>query len=83
MVSEGMLPRAAVKEVEARLTAAGCPDADFDARGLFRLATGRDVRLSDRPLDAAEAAKLEELTVRRAARGAAAIPLRQLAFPRL
>ena len=30
--------------------------------------TGRDVRLSDRPLDAAEAAKLEELTVRRAAR---------------
>ena len=55
MVSEGMLPRAAVKEVEARLTAAGCPDADFDARELFRLATGRDVRLSDRPLDAAEA----------------------------
>ena len=68
MVSEGMLPRAAVKEVEARLTAAGCLDADFDARELFRLATGRDVRLSDRPLDAAEAAKLEELTVRRAAR---------------
>ena len=32
MVSEGMLPRAAVKEVEARLTAAGCLDADFDAR---------------------------------------------------
>ena len=68
MVSEAMLPRAAVKEVEARLTAVGCPDADFDARELFRLATGRDVRLSDRPLDAAEAAKLEELTVRRAAR---------------
>ena len=68
MVSEAMLPRAAVKEVEARLTAAGCPDADFDARELFRLATGRDVRLSDRPLDAAEAEKLEELTVRRAAR---------------
>ena len=61
MVSEAMLPRAAVKEVEARLTAAGCPDADFDARELFRLATGRDVRLSDRPLDAAEAAKLEDL----------------------
>ena len=55
-------------EGEERLTAAGCPDADFDARELFRLATGRDVRLSDRPLDAAEAAKLEELTVRRAAR---------------
>jgi len=68
MVSEKMLPRAAVKEVEERLTAAGCPDADFDARELFRLATGRDVRLTDRPLDAAEAAKLEELTVRRSAR---------------
>ena len=37
-----MLPRAAVREVEQRLTAAGCPDADFDARELFRLATGRD-----------------------------------------
>ena len=46
MVSEAMLPRAAVREVEQRLTAAGCPDADFDARELFRLATGRDVRLS-------------------------------------
>ncbi len=32
MVTEGMLPRAAVREVEQRLTAAGCPDADFDAR---------------------------------------------------
>ena len=68
MVSEGMLPRAAVKEVEARLTAAGCPDADFDARELFRLATGRDARLTDRPLDADEAARLEALTLRRAAR---------------
>lgn len=68
MVSEKMLPRAAVKEVEERLTVAGCPDADFDARELFRLATGRDARLTDRPLDAAEAARLEELTVRRAAR---------------
>ena len=38
MVSEAMLPRAAVREVEQRLTAAGCPDADFDARELFRLA---------------------------------------------
>ena len=49
MVSEAMLPCAAVREVEQRLTAAGCPDADFDARELFRLATGRDVRLSDCP----------------------------------
>ena len=68
MVNAGMQPREALREVEARLTAAGCPDADFDARELFRLATGRDGRLSDRPLDAVEAAKLEELTVRRAAR---------------
>ena len=68
MVSEAMLPRAAVREVEQRLTAAGCPDADFDARELFRLATGRDVRLSDRPL-------------RRA--GTAAVPLRQLELFRL
>ena len=68
MVSEAMLPRAAVQEVEQRLTAAGCPDADFDARELFRLATGRDVRLSDRPLTAEQAAALEVLCTRRAAR---------------
>ena len=68
MVSEAMLPRAAVREVEQRLTAAGCPDADFDARELFRLATGRDVRLSDRPLTAEQAAALESLCSRRAAR---------------
>ena len=68
MVSEAMLPRAAVREVEQRLTAAGCPDADFDARELFRLATGRDVRLSDRSP---------------CGPGAAAIPLRQLELFRL
>ena len=68
MVNEAMLPRAAVREVEQRLTAAGCPDADFDARELFRLATGRDVRLSDRPLTAEQAAALEALCTRRAAR---------------
>ena len=68
MVNEAMLPRTAVREVEQRLTAAGCPDADFDARELFRLATGRDVRLSDRPLTAEQAAALEVLCTRRAAR---------------
>ena len=68
MVTAGMLPRAAVREVEARLRAAGCPDADFDAAELFRLATGRDVRLSDRPLTAEQAAALEVLCTRRAAR---------------
>lgn len=83
MVSEAMLPRAAVREVEQRLTAAGCPDADFDARELFRLATGRDVRLSDRPLTAEQAAALEVLCTRRARAGTAAVPLRQLELFRL
>ena len=65
MVNAGMTPREVVREVEARLTAAGCPDADYDARELFRLAAGRDVRISDRPLTAEEAEKLEALCVRR------------------
>ena len=55
MVTAGMLPRAAVREVEARLRAAGCPDADFDAAELFRLAVGGDVRLADAPLGAEQA----------------------------
>ena len=50
MVNAGMQPREALREVEARLTAAGCPDADFDAGELFRLVTGQDARLADRPL---------------------------------
>lgn len=49
MVNAGMQPREALGEVEARLTAAGCPDADFDAGELFRLVTGQDARLADRP----------------------------------
>lgn len=65
MVSAEMTPRQAVHEVENRLAAAGCPDADYDARELFRLATGRDARLSDRPLTAEEAEKLEALCIRR------------------
>ena len=68
MVSAGMQPREALREVEARLTAAGCPDADFDAGELFRLVTGQDARLADRSLTAEQAAKLEALTARRAAR---------------
>ena len=68
MVNAGMQPREALREVEARLTAAGCPDADFDARELFRLVTGQDARLADRPLTAEQAAKLEALTARRATR---------------
>lgn len=68
MVSAGMRPQKAVREIEARLTAAGCPDADFDARELFRLVTGADLRLADQPLTAAQADRLETLTVRRADR---------------
>ena len=68
MVNAGMQPREALREVEARLTAAGCPDADFDAGELFRLVTGQDARLADRPLPAEQAAKLEALTARRATR---------------
>ena len=65
MVSAGMLPRAAVQEVENRLASAGCPDADFDARELFRLAAGQDVRLAEVPLSRAQAETLEALTIRR------------------
>ena len=68
MVNAGMQPREALREVEARLTAAGCPDADFDAGELFRLVTGQDARLADRPLTAEQATKLEALTARRATR---------------
>ena len=50
MVIAGLTPREAVRAVEARLSAAGCPDADYDARELFRVAAGRDARLSDRVL---------------------------------
>ena len=65
MVTAGLSPRDAVREVEQRLNAAGCPDADYDARELFRLAAGRDARLSDRPLTAEEAKALEALCTRR------------------
>ena len=68
MVSAGMQPRAALQEVEARLAAAGCPDADFDAAELFRLAVGSDVRLAEVPLTAVQAEQLEQLTARRADR---------------
>ncbi len=65
MVTAGMMPRAALREVEHRLAAAGCPDADFDAGELFRLVVEQDVRLASEPLAAAQAERLEALTVRR------------------
>ena len=68
MVTGGLTPRAAVTLVQQRLAAAGCPDADFDARELFRLATGRDPRLSERVLTEEQAARLETLCQRRESR---------------
>ena len=65
MVTGGLAPRQAVAQVRQRLEAAGCPDAAFDARELFRLVTGRDPRLSDRPLTPEQAARLEALCLRR------------------
>ena len=35
MVNEGILPRAALRQVEARLTEAGCPDADLTRPNSF------------------------------------------------
>ena len=57
----------AFQKLCAMLTAAGVPDARFDAAELYRLATGRDPRLDDGP-SAAEAARLSALAKRRAAR---------------
>lgn len=68
MVTGGLTSRAAVALVQQRLAAAGCPDADFDARELFRLATGRDPRLSERVLTEEQAARLETLCQRRESR---------------
>lgn len=58
---------AAFQKLCAMLTAAGVPDARFDAAELYRFATGRDPRLDDGP-SAAEAARLSALAERRAAR---------------
>lgn len=58
---------AAFQKLCAMLTAAGVPDARFDAAELYRLVTGRDPRLDDGP-SAAEAARLSALAERRAAR---------------
>lgn len=73
MVSPGELrglpPRQAMRQVQDVLRQAGCPDSDYDARELCRLALGADPRLiNDAPLTAAQAAALAQLTGRRAAR---------------
>ena len=80
MVTAGMLPRAAVREVEARLRAAGCPDADFDAA---ELSGWQRVGMSALPMPAerraGSAAGIPDGPPR--GPGAFAVPLRQLALP--
>lgn len=61
----GMQPRQAVRQVEERLCAAGCPDADFDAAQLVRLVLGRDARTCVQPITEAQAERLEHCTARR------------------
>lgn len=56
-----------VSRWEQALRAAGCPDADYDARELYRFVTGRDPRFDDGPTPD-ESARLDALTARRAAR---------------
>lgn len=45
-----ILPRQAVRMVQDALQAAGCPDADYDARELLRIAAGKDPHLLFDPL---------------------------------
>ena len=70
---------AAFQKLCAKLTAAGVPDARFDAAELYRLATGRDPRLDDGP-SAAEAARLSALAERRAITLADAEKIAETAF---
>ncbi len=65
MVTQGMTPRTALREVTMRLAEAGCPDAGYDASELYRLATGQDIRLSTELLTPRQAETLEALCARR------------------
>ena len=56
-----MDPRMAAGMVAGMLQASGCPDPDFDAVELTRLATGQDPRLSETPLTEEQAAQLARL----------------------
>lgn len=71
----GIPPRRAVRMVQAALQAAGCPDADYDACELLRIATGKDPRLLFDPLTPPQAERLAELAAQRAQR----VPLQYLA----
>ena len=54
-----MDPRMAAGMVAGMLQASGCPDPDFDAVELTRLATGQDPRLSETPLTEEQAGQLD------------------------
>ena len=71
----GILPRQAVRMVQDALQAAGCPDADYDARELLRIAAGKDPRLLFDPLTRPQAECLAELATQRMQR----VPLQYLA----
>ena len=71
----GILPRQAVRMVQDALQAAGCPDADYDARELLRIAAGKDPRLLFAPLPRPQAECLAELAAQRMQR----VPLQYLA----
>ena len=71
----GILPRQAVRMLQDALQAAGCPDADYDARELLRIAAGKDPRLLFDPLTRPQAECLAELAAQRMQR----VPLQYLA----
>ena len=64
----GILPRQAMRMVQDALQAAGCPDADYDARELLRIAAGKDPRLLFDPLTRPQAECLAELAWKKARR---------------
>ncbi len=72
---EGIPPRQAVRVIQAALQAAGCPDADYDARELLHIVTGKDPRLQFDPLTPPQAERLAELAAQRMQR----VPLQYLA----
>ena len=71
----GILPRQAVRMVQDALQAAGCPDADYDARELLRIAAGKDPRLLFDPLTRPQAECLAELAAQRRGVGLSGVDL--------
>ena len=80
MVTAGLAPRQALAQVEARLEAAGCPTPALTPGSCSGWRPAGMPRLSDRPLSAEEAARLEELTGPPGRPGAFAVHLRAVAL---